>query len=104
MFYSERLHSALDCWNAKRLYGVNPEKDPDRARKIGVFPVIPAPEGYSPISYRKEGDFYRALPGPYSIEEQQAIFRIEAFGLSLKDAAEKLGVPDTTDLVEEVAD
>ena len=83
-----------------RLFGVDPENDAATALRAGIYPVIDCPEGYSPTHYVKEGQAYRAVPHEFSDAERSSIYQIQEYGLKLKEAADKLKTPDTTDLVE----
>ena len=106
MFYSEIHAAPISAYNVKSYFGVNPDNDPARAAKIGIYPVIDPPEGYSAAGYTKEGRAYRAIPNEFSDEERSSIYQIQAYGLKLKEAAEKLKgeAPVTADLpVEEEA-
>ena len=100
MFYSELLSSPINSYNVKRLYGIDPDADPTRAALIGIYPLTEAPEGYSPTHYIKEGYGYTAIPHEFSDEERSSIYRIQAYGLKLEEAAEKLkgDAPVTADL------
>ena len=93
MFYSEQLQSPIDAYNVKRVYGVNPENDPVKAKEIGVYPVIDCPEGYSPTHYVKEGNAYKAIASPVSNAEMAVVRRT-------REAKAVVDQPQTTDLVE----
>ena len=101
MFYSEQLQSPISFYNVKRVYGVNPENDPVKAKGIGVYPVIECPEGYTATHYAKEGNAYRAVPSDVSDVEKVLVRRVREAKMSMKEAANNLKLPDTTDLVDE---
>ena len=106
MFYSEKFQSPINSYNVKRMYGVNPDNDPARAALIGIYPLVEAPEGYSAVAYLDKGTYYQAVPHEFSNDERNSIYRIQEYGLKLKEAAEKLkdDAPITADLpVEEEA-
>ena len=100
MYYSEHHKSPISKANVMRLFGVDPENDAATALRAGIYPVIDCPEGYSPTHYVKEGQAYRAVPHEFSDAERSSIYQIQEYGLKLKEAADKLKTPDTTDLVE----
>lgn len=101
MFYSEQLQSPIDAYNVKRVYGVNAENDPAKAIAIGIYPVIDCPEGYTATHYAKEGNAYRAVPSDVSNAEKVLVRRVREAKMSIKEAADNLKLPDTTDLVDE---
>ena len=106
MFYSEKLQSPINAYWVKRLYGVNPDNEPARAAAIGILPLVEVPEGYTPVAYLNKETFYEAVPHEFSNEERSSIYQIQAYGLKLEEAAEKLkpDSPITADLpVEEEA-
>ena len=80
MFYSELLSTPINSYNVKRLYGVNPDNDPERAALIGIYPLTEAPEGYSVVYYQKENNnTYTAVPFQLSnteVEDVRAISTI----------------------------
>ena len=101
MFYSEQLQSPISFYNIKRLYGVNPDTELDRALAISIYPLIECKEGYTATHYAKEGNAYRAVPSDVSNAEKALVCRVREAKLSMKEAAENLKLPDTTDLVDE---
>ena len=94
MFYSEKLQSPINAYWVKRLYGVNPDNDPERAALIGIYPLTEAPEGYSPTHYVKEGSGYTAVANPVSNLQRQMLAVIESVDLTtLAGLRTALGLP-----------
>ena len=77
MYYSEQLRSPISSSNVKRIYGVNPNNDPERAALLGIYPLTEVPEGYSAVHYQKENNnTYTAVPFQLSnteVEDVRAI-------------------------------
>ena len=57
-------------YNIKRLYGVDPDKNPSAAAAIGILPLTEAPAGYGVSHYEKGTTGYTAVPNVVSIEEK----------------------------------
>ena len=101
MFYSEKFQSPINSYNVKRLYGVNPDTEPDRALVTGIYPLIECSEGYTATHYAKEGNAYCAVPSDVSNAEKALVCRVREAKMSMKEAAENLKLPETADLVDE---
>ena len=102
MFYSEPLQSPISAYNVKRLLGINPDNEPDKALAAGVYPLTETPEGYSTTHYIKENQAYRAIPNEFSNAERDSIYRIQTAGADLKELAENFTPVTTPDLIDEV--
>ena len=89
-FFNERVGYPQTINSIKATYGVNPANDPARAAKLGIYPLVEAPEGFSAVAYSDKGTFYEAVPHEFSDDERSSIYQIQAYGLKLKEAAEKL--------------
>ena len=94
MFYSEQLQSPINSYNVKRLYGVNPDNDPERAAKIGIYPLTEAPEGYDVSHYEKEGERFIARPEAISRLEQLKLDLVNQADLSLDELRTTLNLPE----------
>ena len=94
MFYSEQLQSPINSYNVKRLYGVNPDNDPQRAALIGIYPLTEVPAGYGVSHYEKEASSYTAVPHCVTMVEQQMVQVIRNVGLSLGQLRVALGLPE----------
>ena len=102
MFYSTIWAAPIVAPLAIRYFGINPDTQPEAARAAGIYPLIQAPEGYTPIAYVKEGNAYRAIPREFSDAQHRSISRILERDLKLQEAAEKLTeAPVTADEEEE---
>ncbi len=85
MFYSEKLQSPISSANVRRLFGIDPDAQPEKALKASIYKVIDCPSGYSPTHYVKEGQAYRAVPSDISDAEKAAIYQVRATKAALKD-------------------
>jgi hypothetical protein len=58
MYYSEQLQSPISEANCRSIFGINPATP--EAQKLGFYPLIEAPSGYTPTGYVKQGNTYKA--------------------------------------------
>ena len=94
MFYSEELKTPINSYNVKRLYGVNPDNDPEKAKAIGIYPLTEVPAGYAVSYYEKEASSYTAVPHCVTIAEQQMVQVIRNVGFNLGQVRVALGLPE----------
>ena len=103
-FFNEQVGYPQTINSIKAAYGVNPANDPARAAKLGIYPLVEAPEGFSAVAYSDKGTFYEAVPHEFSDDERSSIYRIQRAGVELRELAENYSPIATPDLIDEVGD
>ena len=98
MFYSEELQTPINSYNVKRLYGVNPDNDPDSAAKIGIYPLTEVPAGYGVSYYKKETRSYTAVPHCVTLQEQEMVAIIRKMESTLASFRALYGLPETQEI------
>ena len=68
-FFSTLSDKPLTVQQVMDTYGIDPVKDPERAKAIGVYVATPPPDCYTATHYVREGDTYKAVPSPVSDKE-----------------------------------
>ena len=82
-----------------RLFGVDPENDAATALAAGIYPVTPAPAGYSTAYYKKEENrTYTAMPNCVTIIEQEMVQTIRSVQANLSTLRTALGLPATQEI------
>jgi len=99
MFYSESFQSPISTSSVKRLYGVNPDTEPDRALAIGIYPLTEVPAGYNVSHYVEEtNSTYTAVPHCVTIEEQQMVAIVRRMESTLSSFRTRFGLPATEEV------
>lgn len=98
MFYSEKLQSPINSYNVKRIYGVNPDTEPDRALSMGIYPLTQVPVGYTPLAYIKEDNKYTSVSSTVTREEEQMIDVVRSVSANLSTLRTSLGLPATQEV------
>ena len=99
MFYSELLSSPINSYNIRRLYGVDPDKNPSAAAAIGIYPMTEVPSGYNVSHYRREANSkYTAVPHCVTIEEQQMVAIVRRMESTLATFRARFGLPATQEV------
>ena len=104
MFYSEYLSSPISVAYANWYYGFNPEIDLNRARAIGIYPLVQAPEGYQVAAYQKHDTYYEAVPFQLTNAEVDAVRAFNTKSAEIDTLSNRVSGLESDNVVDDATD